>query len=1476
MRVPIAVIAALALYGGLAIRSEARVVYVNRAANGASNGFSWQSAYTSIQAGVNSAASGDEVWVATGTYVENVQLRSNVALYGGFDGTESSRQQRNPAVHFTSIDGGGKGSCASFPFGAGPQTILDGFRLRNGRDDNGGGGGGGIFVSNRVTGIISNNVITENHAGQGGGIAVQYASVTIANNLIEGNSGFGAAIVAYSDEPRDPSRDAPKIVNNTIVNHQSEDGGSEVAVYLSHLAGAVFANNIVSRNDFGVSIGDNTDILIENNDVADNRYGDWLGSLGNPAGNDGNIGDDPLFADVDSLNFSITPDSPAVGAGANDRAVGEWDLDHGPRIRDDQVDIGAYESDDSLYRLVFSTQPAGGEPGASFEEPPVVYVEDAWGGIASDFYGEITLSIDPGSGSPDANLEGTVTVSAEGGVAAFPDIWVTEGGKGFVLNATADDLLPAQSRMFSVGLPRVYVRTDGSDDDDGLSWDTAKATVQAALDMRPLEIWVAEGTYTENVEVLNAVAMYGGFEVGEEDLSARDPEARSVLDGSNEGTVLTSRAQEGPGLALLDGFTLTNGSATGDNGGGAFLAAFRGTIANVEFSNNTAGNAGGGLYLESRNNAGETNITLTNVAFRHNTSGMGGGLYVDTNENNAAGTTVHLSNTLFEGNVAAWGGGAYLTGRDMEFKDGAAFTDNVATLGGGMYVNASTTLLTGLFQRNGTSNAPADAGGGGVYVDGGGYLNASNVLFEDNALTAPGFAARGGAVAAENGGGLYLYAATMTGNAAETGGAIYTGPRSNVSLSHLTLSGNSARGSGGGAYLRGSGVYIETSLIAGNTAGAASPSAFGGGLVLDHAPLYQFPTSPAVILNVTIAGNQAPAGGGLEMRGSSLARLTNTIVAFNTSGIRMDASSHAAFYNNDVFGNTPGGDFQGFTAPTGTLGNIAQDPLFVNRASGNYRLQAGSPAIDTGDSGEFTWYHRDLGNQPRVQGARVDMGAYESPGAASLFLQWDRQPVPGNGPGALATQPRLRIVDASGNTRTDDIGAVSVSIKPGTGTTGAVLNVTTTVFANAGVATFTDLTLNKGGTGYILTAKAAETGPSDSNAFNVTLPRMHVAPGGNDANDGGSWAAPKRTLQAAADGAARGGGVWIAAGTYTGAVQIRGTSLFGGFAGTETDPDQRAASAGATILDADHLAEALNVQSNEGFPLTFDGLTLQNAVSSGAVAFADNLTFSNDTFRNNTAGFGAGMLSFGNNVRITRSRFLNNVAQWGGGGVYLAGGNNAVHSSLFAGNSDTYGGAAIDAFAGDTITIANNTLTGNTGGRGTIQLNTTPATLINNIIANNAAGVTRSQNASSTLLLSHNDVFGNAAFNYENLSAGATDISADPLFANAAGGDYRLANGSPAVDAGDDVVLAFVTLDLAGNPRKAGAHVDIGALEHVAGVPGLQDAIRALQIAAGFHAATPGDMERLNVDDATASHGVVDLRDAARLTRQAIGAGPTP
>ncbi|MFB3820085.1 MAG: right-handed parallel beta-helix repeat-containing protein, partial [Candidatus Methylomirabilales bacterium] len=126
--------------------------------------------------------------------------------------------------------------------------------------------------------------------------------------------------------------------------------------------------------------------------------------------------------------------------------------------------------------------------------------------------------------------------------------------------------------------------------------------------------------------------------------------------------------------------------------------------------------------------------------------------------------------------------------------------------------------------------------------------------------------------------------------------------------------------------------------------------------------------------------------------------------------------------------------------------------------------------------------------------------------------------------------------------------------------------------------------------------------------------------------------------------------------------------------------------------------------------------------------------------------------------------------------------------------------------------LLNNTLVGNGGAEGAAVICEGSSPLLaNNLIAFNTAGV--SADADSAPSFSRNNLFGNAREDYSGPTAGTEDLSADPLFADPAVGDYRLTAASPCVDAGDNTFAAEGALDLGGGVRRQGGRVDIGAWE---------------------------------------------------------------
>ena len=152
------VAAAMLLFSGTAYST---IYYVSKSGSDGNPGTTWTLAKQTIQAGINAASSGSEVWVRSdpSAYAERITLKNTVGLYGGFAGSETVRSQRNWATNETIIDGSNGGSVVTIP----PvmSCTIDGFTLRNGTGTlSNGRYYGGIIYCIAYGGTIVNNKIT--------------------------------------------------------------------------------------------------------------------------------------------------------------------------------------------------------------------------------------------------------------------------------------------------------------------------------------------------------------------------------------------------------------------------------------------------------------------------------------------------------------------------------------------------------------------------------------------------------------------------------------------------------------------------------------------------------------------------------------------------------------------------------------------------------------------------------------------------------------------------------------------------------------------------------------------------------------------------------------------------------------------------------------------------------------------------------------------------------------------------------------------------------------------------------------------------------------------------------------------------------------------------------------------------------------------------------------------------------------------
>jgi parallel beta-helix repeat protein/predicted outer membrane repeat protein len=301
------------------------VVHVSPSGDDANAGTNWAAAKRTVQAGVNAAfALGAEVWVAAGTYTENIVLDPYAYLYGGFAGAETIRAERNWRTNVTILDGGGTGSIVQ---ASGIYGTIDGFTLQNGNALRGGAiaclAGAGL--------TITNNTVRGNSAAvSGGAIDCEQASVTLTNNIITANtSPKGGAICCYGA--------SPTITNNTIV---ANGAGSEEGGIRCDFSSPRISNNIVAFNSSGIIVAGTGTAVLRGNNVYDNVGYDYSGL----AAGTGDVSGDPRFVDGGGGDFHLVRLSPCFNSGWKDApGLPPLDMDGANRVHARVVDIGAYE-----------------------------------------------------------------------------------------------------------------------------------------------------------------------------------------------------------------------------------------------------------------------------------------------------------------------------------------------------------------------------------------------------------------------------------------------------------------------------------------------------------------------------------------------------------------------------------------------------------------------------------------------------------------------------------------------------------------------------------------------------------------------------------------------------------------------------------------------------------------------------------------------------------------------------------------------------------------------------------------------------------------------------------------------------------------------------------------------------------------------------------------------------------------------------
>lgn len=297
--------------------ATASIIYVDaNATAGAHNGTSWANAYQYLQ-DANAVTSGNSIYVAQGTYkpdrdkrrptgtgsrTATFQLKSGVALYGGFPTGGGSR---DPNIHPTILSGDLTGNDANVPDPCNLLTeptraensynvvngsytdataILDGFTITAGNANSSvwpsNMGGGMLNISSSCT--VNNCTFIENSSVEDGGGMWNFLATCTVNNctFIENSSGTTGGGIGNSQSDS-------YISNCTFLRNAAFYGGGGINFYLYLSNHPVVVNcSFISNKGFGT--GNNAGGLYNNESNAEvnncsfiNNYAMYGGGLSN-------------------------------------------------------------------------------------------------------------------------------------------------------------------------------------------------------------------------------------------------------------------------------------------------------------------------------------------------------------------------------------------------------------------------------------------------------------------------------------------------------------------------------------------------------------------------------------------------------------------------------------------------------------------------------------------------------------------------------------------------------------------------------------------------------------------------------------------------------------------------------------------------------------------------------------------------------------------------------------------------------------------------------------------------------------------------------------------------------------------------------------------------------------------------------------------------------------------------------------------
>ena len=629
------------------------------------------------------------------------------------------------------------------------------------------------------------------------------------------------------------------------------------------------------------------------------------------------------------------------------------------------------------------------------------------------------------------------------------------------------------------------------------------------------------------------------------------------------------------------------------------------------------------------------------------------------------------------------------------------------------------------------------------------------------------------------------------------GGGMFNTEMGQLDISNCVFY-NNAAANGGAMYNKDADVRLR------NAAFVANQAANGGGLYTDAA-------SSPYIANCTFTANIATVSGAALHDLSPYPFIYNNIIWGNIGASAAQITGDATEINNNIIQST--------TASGTNLGNV--DPIFVNPGTLDIRLRFDSPAIDQGstygynNTGGSELNDTDLGGRQRLQGTNLDLGAFEGANYPTV--------VPSAG---IVYVDKTATGNMNGSSWANACPELAVALKAAKENTAI-----SQIWVAKG--TYKAMYSAEDGTNY-------GTDQAQANSFSLV---NNVAVYGGFAS--GETSVAQRDLTNPANETILSGDIGtIDDQTDNTCVIIvsagnNNTAILDGFSITKANANGYIVEINNEAVDFGNGGGIHTVNSNA----IFRNLKISNNKSDwyggGIYNKESSPSFINCEVANNVSRLGAGISNDNSSAIFNYTTIKQNNAENAGGGLFNSGAliPSFINCIILENISPTGAGAANK---GTATAFTNCLIYGNlivdpnsisAGGAAMFNVNNATPKVYNSIVYGNTGATNAADNGIVNM-----DGVSAADVQYSIVQETTADPSkhnlgsVNPMFLNAAGGDFKLSNSSPAINAGSDALYEAADgdagnnslttdKDFAGIARKDGSTIDIGPYETIVVLP---------------------------------------------------------